>query len=294
MSFFKDKIVIITGAGSGIGRALAENLAGQGAIVIISDINHDRIEAVALGIEERGDQVDFQSLDVTDPEVVLKMVDSVHRRYGRIDYIFNNAGIAVGGEVRDLVLQDWHDVLDVNLNGVINGIAAAYPIMTRQGFGHIVNTGSIEGLVPFPGTVSYVASKYAVVGMSNALRIEGAPLGVKVSVICPGHIKTRIFEDSRGVNIDKEKATELMKDSPGLTPDECARVILKGVKRNKAIIPVHWVAKFLWRLGRIHPPLVMGLISFIYKKKLAGTRIDDKYEPAPVITPRKTKTRTKS
>lgn len=142
--------------------------------------------------------------------------------------MFNNAGIAVGGDVRDIDIDAWRKVLDVNLNGVVHGVASAYPIMVKQGFGHIINTASIEGPVAFPGTASYVASKHAVVGLSNSLRLEGEDLGVKVSVVCPGHIKTAIFNDSEMVNIDRKKVLEYVAKIPGITPAQCANVILKG------------------------------------------------------------------
>ena len=196
-------------------------------------------------------------------------------RYGGLDYIFNNAGIGIGGEVRDCSIDDWRSVLNVNLFGVVNGVAAAYPLMVKQGYGHIINTASIEGLIPFPGTVSYVASKYGVVGLSNALRVEGADLGVKVSVVCPGYIKTPIFYTSKLIKIDREKMLKSLPERFGITPEECALVILRGVEGNKAIIVVTGFARVLWWLHRINPGLIISMMKRNIKKARKEMRIED-------------------
>ncbi|MBW1644078.1 MAG: SDR family oxidoreductase [Deltaproteobacteria bacterium] len=200
MGIFSGKTAIVTGGASGIGRALAEELARGKANVILADVNSKQLDEVVEAIRKAGNNAKAVTLDVSNYEAVKKLVEDTVADNSKLDYIFNNAGIAVGGEARDCSIDDWRSVLDVNLYGVINGVASAYPIMVEQGSGHIINTASIEGLMPFPGTISYVASKYAVVGLSNTLRLEGADLGVKVSVVCPGYIKTAIFHDSKMIN----------------------------------------------------------------------------------------------
>ena len=272
MTFYANKTAIITGAGSGIGYALGKTLAEKKAVVVLADINGDKAEALSQLLKKDGHRAESIQLDVADAPAVEKMVHDTVSQHGQLDYIFNNAGIGVGAEVRDCSLEDWHCVLDVNLFGVINGISAAYPVMVKQGFGHIVNTGSIEGLIPFPGTVSYVASKYGVVGISNSLRVEGADLGVKVSVVCPGYVKTDIFNDSKTIKLNKKKMIEELEKLPGVTPDECARVILKGVKRNKAIITVTKLARFLWWLHRLNPSIVMWLQTMQLRKSRINLR----------------------
>jgi short-subunit dehydrogenase len=147
--------------------------------------------------------------------------------------------------------------------------------MVKQGFGHIINTASIEGLLPVPGTVSYVASKYGVVGLSNALRIEGADLGVKVSVVCPGYIKTAIFHTSKLIKIDREKMLASLPDRLSITPEECASVIIRGVERNKAIIVVTGFAKIVWLLQRINPGLIRWIMRRDLKKSRKELRIGD-------------------
>ena len=269
MTQWNEQVAIVTGAGSGIGHALSHALASRGVTVVACDINPERIEATQKEIEAAGGKAVGATLDVTDADAVAAVVRDAHERHGRIDYIFNNAGIAVGGEVRDVELEDWQKVLKVNLDGVVHGVVAAYPIMVDQGFGHIINTASIEGLAPFPSTVSYVASKHAVVGLSTSLRVEGADLGVKVSAVCPGYIKTRIFEDSKFVGMDVQEEIDNVPAWLGITPDECAKRILRGVERNKAIIPITGMAWILWVLMRVSPNAVIALM----RRQLRHARI---------------------
>jgi len=256
VSFFTDKTAIITGAGCGIGKGLSEQLIKQGARVVLADNRQERLDEIIRDVGTLKGRVKAVCLDVTDFERVQSLVRETAAQLGRLDYMFNNAGIAVGGEVRDCAIDDWRAVLDVNLMGVINGVVAAYPIMVSQGFGHIVNTGSIEGLLPFPGSVSYVASKFGVVGLSRALRIEGRDLGVKVSVVCPGYIETRIFLDAKLTKLDREKLLEKLPDKHAMMPEECALKILKGVKKNKEVIIVTAAAKAGWWLQRFLPKVI--------------------------------------
>ncbi|MEW6077603.1 MAG: SDR family oxidoreductase [Thermodesulfobacteriota bacterium] len=268
MNIFNGKTAIVTGAGSGIGRSLAEELARRGAHVVISDISPDRVQAVTAGILQSGGKATALTLDVSQYEAVKKMIEDTVAAHGRIDYIFNNAGIAVGGPAKEFAIDDWRRVIDINLYGVVYGASVAFPIMARQGFGHIINTASIEGLVPFPGTSSYVASKHGVVGLSTSLRIEGADLGVRVSVVCPGYIKTAIFTDSKMIKVNREKLMKSLPDWVGITPDECAKVILAGVERNQAFIVVTLFAKILWRLNRLSPALVMWLMKLVNRDSI--------------------------
>ncbi|MDD5399107.1 MAG: SDR family NAD(P)-dependent oxidoreductase [Dehalococcoidia bacterium] len=267
MSVFNGKVAIVTGAGSGIGKGLAGELARRGANVVISDINAGRIEQVAQGIARDGGKVTSSVVDVSNYDAVKNMVNDAVDAHARIDYIFNNAGIAVAGPAKDFTIDDWRNVIDIDFYGVVHGVAVAYPIMVKQGFGHIINTASIAGLAPLPGIASYVAGKYGVVGLSNALRIEGAGHGVKVSVVCPGYIKTAIFTDSKIINIDVGKRAQ-MPDWGGLTPDECAKRILRGVERNKAFIILTGFAQYLSLLNRISPDLVIWIMRRGYGNAL--------------------------
>jgi NAD(P)-dependent dehydrogenase (short-subunit alcohol dehydrogenase family) len=275
MSLFRDKVAIVTGAGSGIGCALSQEMARRGARVILADVNASPIEQAVRTITQAGHHAEAFVVDVSDYHADEKMVVDTMDRYGRLDYLFNNAGIAVGAEVRDCSIEDFQHVINVNLFGVINGVSAAYPLMVRQGYGHIVNTASIEGLIPYPATVSYVSSKYGVVGLSNALRIEGADLGVKVSVVCPGYIKTPIFKTCKLIKIDRDKMLRALPERFGITPEACAQVILRGVQQNKAIIVVTGFAKFLWALQRVSPALIRWIMRRNIRKYRREMRVED-------------------
>ena len=266
MEIFQDKIVIVTGAASGIGRAVCEQMAEKGAKLVMADINESLLKEAAASINKGGHYAKPVVLDVRDFNAFKKMADDTIAEHGRLDYIFNNAGVGVMGEARFFEYDDWKKVIDINLYGVVNGVAAAYPLMVKQGFGHIVNTSSLAGIVPTPVEVSYVASKYAVVGLSNALRIEGEALGVKVSVVCPGLIDTPIQDAIKLIKVDKE---QLKTVAPKFMPvKDCAREILAGVEKNKAIILITGLTKISWVLQRLSP----GLIRWIWKNNLKKFR----------------------
>jgi NAD(P)-dependent dehydrogenase (short-subunit alcohol dehydrogenase family) len=268
MSCFRGKVAIITGAGSGIGKGLAEELARRGGQVVICDVNPERIEKTAEGIRGAGGKVTAFRVDVSDYDQVKKMIDDTVAAEGRVDYLFNNAGIALASPATSLAIDDWRKVLQINLFGVVHGCAVAYPIMVKQGFGHIINTASVEGLAPVPATAAYVTSKYGVVGLSSALRIEGAAHGVKVGVVCPGYVKTAILADAKVINIDRQKQLAGLPDWAGVTPEECANLILRGVQQNKAFMVVSFFAKFLWLLNRISPNLVIWIMNKMYRRDL--------------------------
>ena len=255
MNRFKDKVAIVTGGASGIGRELCRQLGGHGAVVIAADINRQGAEQVASSICDSGGQASAAPLDVTDAEQTKILIRDTAAELGRLDYMFNNAGIAIGGEARDMDWEHWRRLLDINLMGVVYGSRAAYSLMVEQGFGHIVNTASGAGLFPVPNSTPYVTSKFGVVGLSRSLRAEGADLGVKVSVVCPAMVDTPIFEASTFPNMNKKEFLAslpkfLMNDVQG-----AVRVILRGVSRNKGIIIDSWQGRLMWRVYRFMPAL---------------------------------------
>ncbi len=257
MGAISSKIAIVTGGASGIGRAVSEELARRGERVVLADVNEKVLHETVEAIQKNGFAAKGVRLDVTDPEAVKRVVNDVVEEHGRLDYMFNNAGIAVCGEARSFSYNDWRSVIEVDLFGVVNGIAAAYPVMVKQGFGHIINTASLAGLVPAPGEISYTASKYGVVGLSHVLRQEAAGHGVRVSVVCPGFIETPIFYNAKLIDLDRN--TLLQKIPKTLSASECARAILRGVELNKATIVVTGFAKFFWLLHRLSPSFVIWI-----------------------------------
>jgi NAD(P)-dependent dehydrogenase (short-subunit alcohol dehydrogenase family) len=266
MDAYKGKIAIVTGGASGIGKALSEQLAERGATVVVADMNAGLVEETTNAITASSGVAAAAVLDVRDFEAVKKLVDSTADAYGRLDYIFNNAGIGVGSEAHEHTPEAWHRVIDTNLYGVINGVTAAYPLMVRQGSGHIVNTASMAGLLPLTGEISYTTSKHGIVGLSGSLRIEGALHGVKVSVVCPGFIRTPIYTSAEYIKLDPEKLLKLF--PKGTSPEKTAAVILADVARNRAVIIPPRYMRSLWWMQRLAPGLVSRVLQVGTKQLL--------------------------
>lgn len=272
MEVFREKVAVVTGAGSGIGKALSEKLAAMGSNVFASDIDTRKVEQTVSGITANGGKAWSETLDVTDYESFERYIEGIYSTHGRVDYLFNNAGITVYSEIHDSKVEHWHRVIDVNLNGVFYGSLIAYRRMIRQGWGYIINMSSLEGLIPIPTNTAYVASKYAVLGFSQALWVEASHFNVKVSAVCPGSVLTSIFDSASWVNIDKKKALSIRNISGyviakfAVTPERCAGIILKGVAKNKPIIPVTFTTHLAWRLARISPIGVMKIIRNDFNK----------------------------
>jgi NAD(P)-dependent dehydrogenase (short-subunit alcohol dehydrogenase family) len=257
---FKGAVAIVTGGASGIGRALSEALARRGAAAVLADLQSERAEGIAAALRAGGGNATAAEIDVRDFDAVKGLVEGTVQTHGRLDYLFNNAGIGIGGETRHYQIQDWNLTFDVNLHGVVNGVQAAYPLMLRQGFGHIVNTASMAGLVPSPWTVGYSAAKHAVVGLSLALRVEAAPAGVRVSVLCPGVVRTSILEGGGKYGrlfqpISPERQRAYWERFHPMDPERFAHKVLRAVARNRAIIIVPWWWRIFWWLNRLSPRL---------------------------------------
>jgi NAD(P)-dependent dehydrogenase (short-subunit alcohol dehydrogenase family) len=270
---YRDAVAIITGGASGIGRALSEELVKRNCEVVIADLQIESAEELVAKLCLSGGKATAKKIDVTSYPAMEELVLDTFQRTGRLDYIFNNAGIAIGGGVIDYSIEDWTYIINVNLLGVINGIQAAYKLMVNQGFGHIVNTASMAGLMPSPGAVSYSTTKHAVVGLSKSLRAESAQLGVRVSVLCPGVIRTPILHGGTfgrilgKVSPEGMKVISLMWEKlKPMPPDKFAEKVLNAVAENKAIIiePSWW--KWIWMINRFFPGLGIKLAQMTFQK----------------------------
>jgi NAD(P)-dependent dehydrogenase (short-subunit alcohol dehydrogenase family) len=276
---FNGATAIVTGAASGIGRGLAEELAKRGCEVVLADLQIELAEEVVSGILGSGGKARAVKVDVIDFHAMEQLVQDTFKRTGRLDYLFNNAGIVIGGYVSHYGIEDWDRVVDINLRGVINGIQAVYKIMLEQGFGHIVNTASMAGLMPGPGNVAYTTTKYGVVGLSTSLRAEAARLGIRVSVLCPGVVRTPILEGGGKygkmlIDIPPEQMRQWWEKLKPMSANLFAKKVLKCVEKNKAIIivPAWW--KRYWWINRLSPSLGLFLSQRQFQKvqKVLGIR----------------------
>jgi len=254
-SYFKDKVAIVTGGASGLGLSICRELGRQGAKVVPVDIDQEGAEKVAADITDKGGTAIFGYMDVTLYENAQRIVKDVANKYGRIDFFFNNAGTAIHGETRDLSVDHWHKSIDVNLWGVIYGAISSYQIMVKQGSGQIVNISSLAGLIPVPKEIPYCTGKWAVVGFTNSLRIEGADLGIKVNLVCPGIMHTPIHDKTPWINVDKEDMIQPKLIKYFMAPDKAAKIILRGIGRNKPVIIFPFYARFIWWLYRFSPTI---------------------------------------
>ncbi|CAA0106922.1 Dihydroanticapsin 7-dehydrogenase [Mycolicibacterium vanbaalenii] len=259
-SALSGKVAFITGGASGIGAALTAKLVEAGVEVWIADRQFEVASQLAQRLGGSAARVHAVELDVRDPAAFEEAVKATVQTSGRIDYLFNNAGIGIGGEVDTLTLDDWNDIIDVNLRGVVHGVSAAYPIMIAQGSGHIVNTASMAGLITTSAQGGYSATKHAVVALSKTMRVEAATHGVKVSVLCPGVVRTPILSGGaygRNKSVSREDQLKLGEALRPMDPGDFADRALRAIRRNQAIIVVPRWWKALWYLERLSPALSM-------------------------------------
>ena len=262
------RTAIVTGAGSGIGAALSRALVHAGAHVVCADLDLDAASAVASSCDGPG-SARAVALDVTDAAAVSALVNSVVSDAGALDVMFNNAGISIGGETEELTLDHWNSIIDVNIRGVVHGVHAAYPVMVRQGSGHIVNTASMGGLMAAGLLTSYVMTKHAVVGLSLALRSEAAAHGVGVTAVCPSAVDTPILDKGA---VGRFHGRDYFLKGQGvrrpLDPAVLADQILHAVMENRPLLVTPRTARIAWRIGRISPSFVAwSSIRFVAKQR---------------------------
>lgn len=242
MQGFAGKVAVVTGAGSGIGQALAIELARSGASVAISDIDTEGLATTEERLKSIGASVKTDRLDVTEREAFELYADAVKGHFGKVNQIYNNAGIAFAGDVEVSQFKDIEKVMDVDFWGVVNGTKVFLPHLIESGDGHIINVSSVFGLFAVPGQAAYTAAKFAVRGFTEALRQEMQLSGhpVKVTTVHPGGIKTNIARNMMAVDgVDKDELAKTFdKKLASTTPEKAARIILEGVRKNKARVLV--------------------------------------------------------
>ena len=253
--YFHNKGCIVTGAASGIGFALTEALLQAGAVVLMADRDTKTLASAVEQLSSYGGRVHSMSVDVTDQKQIQHMVEGAVSRHGRLDILFNNAGIGGTLPFGEVTLEHWRRIIDLNLWGVIYGIHFALPIMRQQGGGHIVTTSSLAGLLPIPFQAIYCTTKYAVVGLSESLRFELQDEGINFSVACPGSVVSRIW----GTPVIGERV-EQKPPAEAIPAAEAAQTILAGVANHEGIIVLPESATSLWRQYRNAPEAAESIL----------------------------------
>ena len=295
MKSFKDKVAVITGAGSGMGRYLAVLLAKDGADVCVCDVNEETLQETVEMLRKYNVSVSSHLLDVSDKEAIEALPGKVIDQHGKVDMVFNNAGVTTGTHFKDMDENNWDWVMGINFDGVINSTRAFIPHMVDSPEAAIVNTSSIFGMVAVPGQTVYHATKFAVRGFTESLAMEMKETNPNLQIHCvhPGHIGTNIAADARfdeeDFNQDETQASNSIftRNAPkskkemgdmfregGMHPSKAAEIILNGVKKNKTRIFIGLDAKLLDLSQRIFPKhyhktwaLFMPLLMIFRDKK---------------------------
>ena len=296
MKTFKDKVAVVTGAGSGMGRYLSVLLAKEGADVVVCDVNQETLNETVEMLRKYNVSVSSHVLDVADKEAIEALPQKVKDQHGKVDLVFNNAGVSTGKHFKDMEEENWDWVMGINLHGVINSTRAFIPHLIDRPEAAIVNTSSIFGMVAVPGQTVYHATKFAVRGFTESLALEMAETNENLQIHCvhPGHVGTNIVANSRMDEEDLQTNEEgrssiFTRDQPttieemsdsfregGMHPSKAAQIILNGVKKNKRRIFIGLDSKLLELSQRIFPnkyhrvwPLFMiPLLMFRDKKPL--------------------------
>lgn len=255
------KTALVTGSASGIGRETALALARRGADLFLCDVNEEGLKQTAREVEALGRRAMARRVDVADREAMRRFADEVHAEVEGVDILVNNAGVGLGGGVLETSLQDWEWIIGVNLWGVIHGLHLFAPRMVDRGRGgHVVNISSAAGYLASEPLTAYSTTKFAVLGLSEAIQSELARHGIGVTAVCPGIIDTPIVASSpmRGVWDDPELRKQAVEGyrRRGYGPERVARNILRAIQRNRLVAPISPEAWLMYWLKRLFPGLL--------------------------------------
>lgn len=245
--------IAISGAGSGFGAALARHYAAKGWRVAVTDIDAERAQRTLLEIEAFGRGSFSMQLDVTSAEHWQHLHDSVLQRWGGLQVLVNNAGVAAAGNVEETPVEDWAWVLDIDLMGVVRGCHQFAGTLKKQQTGHIVNVSSFAGLAGLPFVSAYGVAKAGVVALSEALRAEMSPYGVGVTVACPAFVKTGLLDSFRSTRVDTHARVTNWMETSGVSADQVAEKIARAVSKNTFLLLTHAQTRTAWRMKRWFP-----------------------------------------
>lgn len=251
------RVVLITGAGSGLGAAMAARFARDDWNVVIADRDIEAANRTAGGL---GESAEVVHMDVTRAEDWQRAAETVKQRFGHLDVLVNNAGVAVGGSLEDTPLDDWRWVIEIDLMGVVMGCKAVAPMLRERGSGHIINVASFAGLAGMPQINAYGTAKAGVIAMSEMLRTELADAGVHVSVLCPAFVRTRLTETMRAPDSGYHQRVERWMDRSGVDADDVANVVFRAVRKPRFMLLTHRNTRWLWRLKRHFPETYFRMV----------------------------------
>jgi NAD(P)-dependent dehydrogenase (short-subunit alcohol dehydrogenase family) len=255
------KTIAITGAGSGFGAALAHKYASDGWNVAVTDIDEQRARQTLFEFEKFGGDSFFMQLDITRSDQWQQLHDTVLERWGGLEVLVNNAGVAAAGNVEDTSMEDWQWILDIDLMGVVRGCHQFAGLMKRQKTGHIVNISSFAALAGLPHITAYGVAKAGVVALSEALRVEMYPHGVGITVACPAFVKTGLLDTFRSNKPEtRAKVTNWMETS-GVSAEQVAEEIATAVRKNKFLLLTHAQTRTAWRLKRWLPERYFRMLT---------------------------------
>lgn len=253
--------IVITGAGSGLGRAIAMRFAAEGWRVAVTDVELRRAEATLAAIVSAGGDGISICCDVRNDADFRAVADQLDQAWSGVDVVINNAGVGSAGTVTDTSAEDWLWTMDINLMGVVRGCRLLSPLLVRQNSGHIVNIASFAGIANAPAMAAYNTAKAGVIGLSETLRAEMAPHHVGVSVACPSFFRTNLMEDFRSPDPRLRAMAEKMFKRARVTAQDVADDIFDAVRRNRFMIITHSDARWLYRLKRMAPETFYKLVA---------------------------------
>ena len=277
MKDFNNKVAAITGAGSGMGRELAVELAQRGCHLALSDVNEAGLEETARLVSNSGVKVTHQRVDVANREAVYGWADRVAADHGKVNLVFNNAGVALGATIDGMRYEDFEWLMNINFWGVVYGTKAFLPHLKKAGEGHIINTSSVFGLVGIPSQSAYNAAKFAVRGFTESLRqeLDMENSGVSATSVHPGGIKTNIAKAARldssiaSLGLDQKEATAKFEKNFITTANKAARIIIRAVEKNQRRVLVGPDAVALDLMVRLLPSSYQRLVIWATRKSMS-------------------------
>ena len=257
---------MVTGAGSGLGRAISMEFASLGWNICVSDINMERADETVAMIKKSGGNAMAYHCDVTKPDKIDAMADLLVQQWGGVDIVVNNAGVAAAGFMEKIPLETWDWIIDINLKSVIYGCRAFIPILEKQGGGHIVNVASNAGIASLPEMSCYNVTKAAVISLSETLRAELKPKNIGVSVIAPTFFKTNLMDQFKSSDDRQKKMANAFFSKSKVTAGDVARHVVRAVEKNKLYAITQLDGKLAWLSKRLTPELYFNVMGWGYAR----------------------------